>query len=85
MIDGRTPEQIADEAERILNSTVFKSALERLREGALQELLSATGEHADQIRRDKAHFINALVGIPLALRVEMLSAQQQVRPRPSVA
>ena len=77
MSDGRTPEQITEEAERILNSSLFNGALDRLRDGALQDLLAASGPNADLIRREKADFINVLVGIPLAIRVEKLSAKDQ--------
>lgn len=85
MSDGRTPEQITEEAERILNSSLFNGALDRLRDGALQDLLAASGPNADLIRREKADFINVLVGIPLAIRVEMLAAKDQAKRRPSVA
>jgi hypothetical protein len=85
MSDGRPPEQIADEAERILTSEVFTSAIDRLRDGALQQLLSASGPDADIIRREKADLINAIIGLPLAIRVEMYAAHKDIKPRGGVA
>jgi hypothetical protein len=83
--DTRTPLEIADEAERILKSEVFQNALQRMADAALEDLLAANGEDADIVRREKADIMKVIRTIPHAIRVEMLNAQQAMKPRGGVA
>ena len=85
MSDTRTPQEIADEAGRILSSQVFTDALERMEAAALEDLLSASGEDADMIRREKADLVKVIRTIPHAIRVEMMAQQQAMKTRGGVA
>ena len=85
MTDNQTAQEIADEAERILGSSVFTNALQRIHDAALEDLLSASGETADLIRREKADVMKVCRTIPDAIRVEMLAARQALKPRGGVA
>ena len=85
MSEPRSPQEIADECARILDSEVFINALKRIEDAALEDLLSASGETADLIRREKADVMKVCRTIPDAIRVEMLAARQALKPRGGVA
>lgn len=81
----RTPEQIRDEANRILDSEIFKEAVAAIRAEAMSQLLAATGPDADTTRREKADLINAINGVEARIRATAAAAAQALRPRGHVA
>ena len=81
----RTPEQIRDEANRILESEIFKEAVAAIRAEAMNQLLAATGPDADTTRREKADLINAINGVEARIRAEAYAAGQKLKPRGHVA
>ena len=85
MSDTRTPQEIADEAGRILDSLLFKGALERMQQAALAMLLAAHGEDADIVRREMADRLNVLRDLPNRIRGEMETAKQAMKTRGGVA
>ena len=81
----RTPEQIRDEAARILESETFKTAIARVKGDALRDLLAATGTDRDTVLREKADLIKAVDAVEAAIRAEMMNATAALRPRAQVA
>lgn len=85
MTEPRAPQQIAEEAERILQSEVFNDAIASIRKDAETILLRASGPDADATRREMANLINAVDGVKSRIQAAMLIAQKQTKPKAGVA
>ncbi len=84
-MNDRTPEQIADDANRILLSPVFQNAVQKVKDDALAELLRASGPDSDITRREMANLINAVSAVENAIRAEAANAAAALKPRGQVA
>jgi hypothetical protein len=77
----REQEHRQQEAARLLAEPLFNDALAALEAQAMEQVLSATGEDADRLRREAADRINVIRGVKSHLETIVTQGQQERRPR----
>ena len=75
----------AEEAERLLAEPLFRSALRRIEDEALNELLTASGPSAAGVREACANRINVVRALPQMIKAAAFEAKAELKQRASVA